>query len=75
MDICFTASGLLSGPIVVTITGPAPNDIAISNVSNSGLVVSLTLTLSSTTLPGPRTLFVETVGRDKTAASGAIEVK
>jgi hypothetical protein len=76
VDICaFSPSGLDTS-LLYTITGPAPNDISIIAEQPLGLgIVDLTLQISTTTLTGPRTLFVENPNKDKTAASGAFEVK
>jgi hypothetical protein len=73
-DICLTGEGI-SNAQGVTISGPAPNDVVLSNLRNFGLTLVFTVTISSTTVPGPRTVFVETTTRDKAAATGAIEVK
>ena len=57
-------------------TGPA--DIAVSATSLGGLfpnLIQLDLTISSSTLPGVRTLFIVTPDNDRAAASGLIEVK
>ena len=76
VDVCaFSPSGL-DPSLTYTTTGPAPNDISIVAKQPLGLgIVRLTLELSSTTLRGPRTLFVENPNKDKSAATGALEVK
>ncbi len=76
VDICaFSLSGL-DPALNYTLTGPAPNDITILSKQPLGLgIIDLTLQISSSTLPGPRTLFVENPNKDKAAASGALEVK
>jgi hypothetical protein len=71
--VCLFGPGLSSSHRYL-LSGPSPNDILIGPVTGSGNLVMVTLTLSSTTRPGLRTLFVETGNRDRTAASGAIEV-
>ncbi|MBI3669738.1 MAG: hypothetical protein HY237_08170, partial [Acidobacteria bacterium] len=75
-DICaFSLSGL-DPALNYTLTGPAPNDILVVAKQPLGLgIIRLTLQLSSTALPGPRTLFIENANKDKTAATGAFEVK
>jgi hypothetical protein len=74
IELCILGENLGSA-VSLSITGPAPNDATISNIQNLGLIVSFTLRISSATLAGPRTLFVETNTREKTVATGAIEVK
>ncbi len=71
--VCLFGPGLSSAHRY-TLSGPSPNDIFVGPVTSSGNLVVVTLTLSSTTRPGVRTLFVETGNHDRTAASGAIEV-
>lgn len=75
-DLCaFSLSGL-DPALNYTITGPAPNDISIIGKQPLGLgIIRLTLQVSSTTLPGPRTLFVENPNKDKAAATSGLEVK
>ncbi len=74
IEICITGEGLESAQ-QFSISGPAPNDVVISNIGNFGFSVTFTLTISSTTLPGPRTLLIETSSKEKAAATAAIEVK
>jgi len=76
VDICaFSPSGL-DPSLTYTLTGPALNDISIIARQPLGLgIVRLTLELASNTLPGARTLFVENPNKDKSAATGALEVK
>jgi hypothetical protein len=65
-DLRFTGSGAAPGDISVTasaIVGLFPNTI------------ELDLQISSTTLPGVRTLFVASLSNDRAAASGILEVK
>jgi hypothetical protein len=75
-ELCaFSLSGLDPG-LNYSLGGPTPNDLAIVARQPLGLgIVRLTIELSSTTLAGARTLFVENASKDKTAASGAIQVK
>ncbi len=76
VDICgFSPSGL-DPSLTYTTTGPAPNDISLIAKQPLGLgIVRLTLELASTTRAGARTLFVENPNKDKSAATGALEVK
>jgi hypothetical protein len=74
-DICLGGTGLTASE-AYTLSGPP--DIAIGPVQalGQGLVqVRITLTLSSTTQLGARTIFVTNANKDKAAASGALEVK
>ncbi len=75
-DICaFSASGL-DASMTYTLSGPSPNDIVVIAKQPLGLgIIHLTLQLSSTSQKGARALFIQNVNQDKTAASGAIEVK
>jgi hypothetical protein len=76
VDVCaFSPSGL-DPSLTYTLTGPAPNDISIIARQPLGLgIVRLTLELGSTAATGPRSLFVENPNKDKSAATGALEVK
>jgi hypothetical protein len=76
-DICLFASGSGSLPstFTYTISGPTPNDITLSGVQAVGNAVRFTLGVPSTAQTGPRTIFVETPNREKSALVGAIEVK
>jgi hypothetical protein len=75
-DICAFSSSGLDASMTYTLSGPSPNDIAVIAKQPLGLgIIRLTLQLSSTTAPGARTLFIQNANKDKTAASGAIQVK
>jgi hypothetical protein len=72
VDLCLAGSSV-DASHTFTLSG---GDIPISGVQSLGLgFVKLTLTVSSTARRGARTLFVESPNKDKTAATGAIEVK
>lgn len=78
VDICLFGSNALLSTYIYTISGPSPagpTDIAISGVTAFGSAVKFTLTIPSTAQAGPRTFFVETPNREKSALVGAIEVK
>lgn len=76
VDICAFSTSGLDPAMTYTITGPVPMDINIIAKQPLGLgIVRLTLELTSATLPGPRTLFVENQNKDKSGATGALEVK
>jgi hypothetical protein len=74
VDICLLGTNITTAHIY-SVSGPSPNDITVGPAAAPGGFVQVTLTLSSTTRPGLRTLFVETANKDRSAASGAIEVK
>lgn len=74
VDICLLGTNITTAHSY-SISGPSPNDISVGPAAAPGGFVQVTLTLSSTTRPGLRTLFVETANKDRSAASGAIEVK
>ncbi len=71
----FSVSGL-DPSLTYTISGPAANDIVIVGKEPLGLgIVHLTLAVPNTAQPGARTMFVENLNRDVTAATGALEVR
>ena len=76
MDLCAFSLGGLDPALNYSITGPPSNDISIVAKQPLGLgIIRLTLELSSATLPGPRSLLVENPNKDRTAVTGALEVK
>jgi trimeric autotransporter adhesin len=59
-------------------SGPSPSDIAVTASSLANLfpnLIELDLTITSSTLPGVRTLFITTPNNDRAAASGVLEVQ
>ncbi|MGA8266465.1 MAG: hypothetical protein WB787_01810 [Candidatus Acidiferrales bacterium] len=59
-------------------TGPSTPDISISTTSLASLfpnLIQLNLTISSTTLPGVRSLFISTPNNDQAVATGLLEVQ
>lgn len=59
-------------------TGPSGGDIAVAAKSVTGLfanTIGLDLQISSTTLPGLRTLVITTLNNDRAAATGMLEVQ
>ncbi len=57
-----------------TVSGPG--DITVISKQPAGLgIIHLTLQIPATAAPGARTLFMQTINLDKTAASGALEVR
>jgi hypothetical protein len=60
------------------VTGPPTPDISVSVASLASLfpnLIQLNLTISSTTLPGVRSLFISTPNNDQAVASGLLEVQ
>ena len=61
-------------------TGPsaAPGDIPVTASAIAGLfpnTIELDLQISSTTVPGVRTLFITSLNNDRASATGILEVK
>ncbi len=73
-DIClFSASGLDTS---MTYTVSGPGDVAVIAKQPAGLgIIHLTLQIPSSAAPGARALFIQNTNLDKTAATGALEVK
>lgn len=74
LDLCLLGNGL-DPTFSYAVSGPTPDDLSISNPRSLGGVVALMVTLSSSTAPGARSLFVADPNNNRAAASGAIEVK
>lgn len=72
--VCLNGVGLVPGHDY-RISGPTPNDILLSNPTQAGSAVVVTLTLFSTTQPGPRTIFVTNARGDVTATAGGIDIQ
>jgi len=76
VDLCAFSQSPLDTGSSFSLTGPAPNDILLVQVEIIATnFVLMTLQLSSTSQKGLRTLFIENANRDKTAATGALEVR
>jgi hypothetical protein len=76
-SLCVHGNGL-DPTFTYEFSGPSPNDIFITTTSLAGLfpnLIQLDVTITSATLPGPRTLFLTMPSNDKAAASGMLEVK
>ena len=70
----------LDSTMTYAFTGPgaAPGDIPVTASAITGLfpnTIELDLQISSTTLPGVRTLFITSLNNDRASASGILEVK
>jgi hypothetical protein len=79
VSICIHGNGL-DPTFTYVFTGPgaAPGDIPATASTITGLfpnTIELDFQISSTTLPGVRTLFITTLNDDRAAASGILEVK
>ena len=72
-DICLFSESGLDTSMTFTVSGPG--DVAVLGKQPVGLgIVRLTLQIPATAALGPRTLFIQNVNLDETAASGALVV-
>ncbi|MGH9745863.1 MAG: hypothetical protein ACRD59_07110 [Candidatus Acidiferrales bacterium] len=79
VSICIHGNGL-DPTFTYAFTGPgaAPGDIPVTASAITGLfpnTIELDFQISSTTLPGVRTLFITTLNNDQASATGILEVK
>ncbi len=75
-SVCVFSVAGLAPSYIYTLTGPSPNDMSVVGETPLGLgIVGLTFEFSSTTAPGPRTLFIQNASLDLAAATGAIDVE
>ena len=79
VSLCIHGNGL-DPTMTYAFTGPgaAPGDIPVTASAITGLfpnTIELDLQISSTTLPGVRTLFITSLNNDRASASGILEVK
>jgi len=77
VSICVNGNGL-DPTFTYAFTGPPGGDIGITVSAISGLfpgTMELDLQITSSTLPGVRTLFITTLNEDRAAATGMLEVK
>jgi len=73
-DICLFSQSGFDTSMAYTVSGPG--DITVISKQPAGLgIIHLTLQIPATAAPGARTLFMQTTNLDKTAASGALEVR
>ncbi len=74
VDICiFSESGLDTG-MAYAVSGPG--DVSVVAKQPAGLgIIHLTLQVMASAQPGARTVFIQNTNLDKTAASGALEVR
>jgi hypothetical protein len=80
-SLCIQGTGL-DPTFTYSFTGaggvPAGSDLPVTASAITGLfpnMIELDLQLSSTTLPGVRTLFITTLNHDRAVATGMLEVK
>jgi len=79
VSLCIHGNGL-DPTMTYAFTGPgaAPGDIPVTASAIVGLfpnTIELDLQISSSTLPGVRTLFITSLNNDRASASGILEVK
>jgi hypothetical protein len=73
-DICLFSQSGFDTSMTYTVSGPG--DIAVISKQPAGLgIIHLTLQVPASAAPGARTLFIQNTNLDKTAASGALEVR
>jgi hypothetical protein len=73
-DICLFSQAGFDTSMTYTISGPG--DIAVIAKQPAGLgIIHLTLQVPSTAIEGDRTLFIQNTNLDRTAASGALEIR
>jgi hypothetical protein len=76
VSLCVHGNGL-DPTFTYVFSGPPGGDIGVTASAISGLfsnMIELDLQISSTTLPGVRTLFITTLNNDRAAATGMLEV-
>jgi hypothetical protein len=77
MSLCIHGN-LLDPTFTYVFTGPPGGDIGVTASAVTGVfpnTIELDLVISSTTLPGVRSLFITTLNNDRASATGMIEVK
>jgi len=73
-DICLFAQSGFDTSMTYNVSGPG--DITVISKQPAGLgIIHLTLQIPATATPGARALFIQNTNLDKTAASGALEVR
>jgi hypothetical protein len=73
-DICLFSQSGFDTSMTYTVSGPG--DVAVIAKQPAGLgIIHLTLQVPATAALGARTLFIQNTNLDKTAASGALEVR
>jgi len=73
-DICLFSQSGFDTSMTYTVSGPG--DVGVIAKQPAGLgIIHLTLQVPAAAAPGARTLFIQNTNLDKTAASGALEVR
>lgn len=73
-DICLFSQSGFDASMTYTVSGPG--DVTVTSKQPAGLgIIHLTLQVPVSAAPGARTLFIQNTNLDKTAASGALEVR
>ncbi|MHB8609514.1 MAG: hypothetical protein ACYDCG_14535 [Candidatus Acidiferrales bacterium] len=73
-DLCVFSNSGLDTSMTYTVSGPG--DVTVITKQPAGLgIIHLTLQVSTSALPGARTLFIQNTNLDKTAASGALVIQ
>jgi hypothetical protein len=73
-DICVFSQAGLDSSMTYSVSGPA--DVSVVAKQPAGLgIIHLTLQVQASANPGARTLFIQNLNLDKTAASGVLEVQ
>jgi hypothetical protein len=77
LDICLFSWSGLDTSMAYSVTGPAgADDVTVAGKQSAGLgIIHLTLQIPASAAPGPRTIFIQNTNLDKTAATGALEVR
>ena len=74
LDVCVFSQAGLDTSMTYTVSGPA--DVSVVAKQPAGLgIIHLTLQIQAAASPGARTLFIQNLNLDKTAASGVLEVQ
>jgi hypothetical protein len=72
-DICIFAQSGLDTSMTYTVSGPGDVAVIAKQPARLG-IIHLTLQIPAMAVPGDRTLFIQNLNLDKTAASGVLEV-
>lgn len=73
-DICVFSQSGLDTSMSYTVSGPG--DVTVISKQPAGLgIIHLTLAISTSALPGARTIFMQNANLDETAASGVLQIR
>jgi hypothetical protein len=74
IDVCLFSQAGLDTSMAYSVSGPG--DVSVVAKQPAGLgIIHLTLQIQASALPGARSLFIQNLNLDKTAASGVLEVQ